>query len=210
MEYINNDTNEQTPDTKPSDGELSVNHNEEPVDAPRIYVASLADYNAGRLHGRWLDAAQEPEELEQQIQQMLSESEEEVAEEWAIHDYDNFGRLHLGEYESMETVSTLAKGITEHGQAFAAWAALAGAKEATNNPAEFNDAYLGEYESVEAFAEEELEDYGLTEILDRAVPGSLRYYVDIDIEAFARDLKLSGDIHTAPADDGGVWVFRSL
>ena len=26
---------------------------------PRIYVASLPDYNAGRPHGRWIDAAQD-------------------------------------------------------------------------------------------------------------------------------------------------------
>ena len=25
---------------------------------PRIYVASLSDYNAGRLHGEWIDADQ--------------------------------------------------------------------------------------------------------------------------------------------------------
>src|SRR5436853_7803697 len=31
---------------------------------PRIYVASLRDYNAGRLHGVWRQADQEVEELE--------------------------------------------------------------------------------------------------------------------------------------------------
>ncbi len=33
-------------------------HEQEPRVQPRIYVASLSDYNAGRLHGQWLDAAE--------------------------------------------------------------------------------------------------------------------------------------------------------
>jgi len=52
---------------------------------PRIYVASLADYNAGRLHGRWIDADRPAEAIREQIAQMLAESKAPVAEEWAIH-----------------------------------------------------------------------------------------------------------------------------
>lgn len=32
---------------------------------PQIWIASLADYTNGRLHGPWIDAAQDPEDLEQ-------------------------------------------------------------------------------------------------------------------------------------------------
>ena len=35
--------------------------------SPRIYVASLSDYNAGRLHGVWIDAAEELDEIWSQI-----------------------------------------------------------------------------------------------------------------------------------------------
>ena len=66
---------------------------EEPTTTPRIYVASLADYNAGRLHGRWIRADQQAEALHQEIAAMLAESQEPVAEDWAIHDYENFGTL---------------------------------------------------------------------------------------------------------------------
>jgi antirestriction protein len=62
---------------------------------PRIYVASLSDYNAGRLHGRWIDAAQGVEAVEAEIVDMLGESRQLVAEEWAIHDYDDFGDIRL-------------------------------------------------------------------------------------------------------------------
>ncbi len=54
---------------------------------PRVYVASLSDYNASRLHGQWIDAAQEPGEI---ITSMLSESRDPGAEEWAIHDFEDW------------------------------------------------------------------------------------------------------------------------
>lgn len=34
---------------------------------PRIYAACLAAYNSGRLHGRWIDATQDPEETRRVI-----------------------------------------------------------------------------------------------------------------------------------------------
>ncbi len=76
---------------------------------PRIWIASLADYNNGRLHGAWVDAAQDPEGLEQAAWRILAGSPEPGAEEWAIHDYDGFGPLRLGEYESFEDISAIAK-----------------------------------------------------------------------------------------------------
>ena len=53
------------------------------ANTPRIYVASLADYNAGRLHGRWIDADQPIEVIREEIAEMLTESKEPIAEEWA-------------------------------------------------------------------------------------------------------------------------------
>ena len=43
---------------------------------PRIYVASLSDYNAGRLHGRWIDADQDAVGIRANITVMLAESKE--------------------------------------------------------------------------------------------------------------------------------------
>ena len=51
------------------------------VDTPRIYVADLAAYNAGYLHGIWIDATQEIENIWQQIRTMLAASPMENAEE---------------------------------------------------------------------------------------------------------------------------------
>src|SRR5579884_2064992 len=77
---------------------------------PRIYVASLTDYNAGRLYGAWLDAAQDADELHDAVARMLHASPEPVAEEYAIHDYEGFGPLRLDEFTDLDTVSRLARG----------------------------------------------------------------------------------------------------
>ena len=65
----------------------SLKH-EDIAESPRIYVASLSDYNAGRLHGRWIDATQSADTIREELSQMLAESQEPIAEEWAIHAYD--------------------------------------------------------------------------------------------------------------------------
>ena len=65
--------------------------------SPRIYVASLSDYNAGQLHGKWIDADQEASNILGAVHAMLSASTEPYAEEWAIHDYEGFGDLRLGQ-----------------------------------------------------------------------------------------------------------------
>jgi len=49
------------------------------AETPRIYVASLADYNAGRLHGCWIDADQSADAIRDEIAQMLAESKEPIA-----------------------------------------------------------------------------------------------------------------------------------
>jgi antirestriction protein len=176
---------------------------ESPIPPPRIYAASLSDYNAGRLHGAWIDADQEADELHTAVTAMLAASSEPCAEEWAIHDYEGFGPVELSEYETLERVSLLATGITEHGLGFAAWAATAG-----TDPAAlvlFEEAYRGHWDSLTAYAEELLDDLGASEVLEQ-VPDWLQPYMQLDVEGFARDLRLGGDVQTVEGD-GGVWVF---
>ena len=55
------------------------------VDTPRIYLACLAAYNNGRLHGAWVDADQGTDHIWSELRKMLRASPEPDAEEWAIH-----------------------------------------------------------------------------------------------------------------------------
>lgn len=150
----------------------------------RIYAASLADYNNGRLHGRWIDADQDADGIAADIAAMLAESPTPHAEEWAIHDYEGFGPVRIGEHVPVEQIATLAAGIDEHGPAFAAWVNNVGdIDEAADN---FEDAYQGDwYESLAEYAEQ-LVDEGIFGHIDEA---ARRYF---NFEALARDLAAEG------------------
>src|SRR6185369_1000172 len=104
----------------------------------RIYVSSLSDYNAGRLHGDWLDVT-DPDTMNAEIARILRGSkhpnvmvacpdcnqegetcktcggkgEVPSAEEWAVHDWD--GGIDLGEHPDIEQLCCLAEAIEEHG-----------------------------------------------------------------------------------------------
>jgi len=86
--------------------------------SPEIYIACLASYNNGILYGKWIDANQFSKDLEVEIQEILAESPEPNAEEWAIHDYSDFDDIRLSEYEGLETISQVAQNIVEHGELF--------------------------------------------------------------------------------------------
>ena len=71
----------------------------------RIYVASLYDYNDGRLEGKWLDLADysDASELMEAIEEMLDDltkkyNDGEVREEWAVHDYEGIPSTLASEY----------------------------------------------------------------------------------------------------------------
>jgi antirestriction protein len=175
--------------------------------SPRIYVASLSDYNTGRLHGNWIDADQEPHEIWAAITAMLAASGEPGAKEWAIHDYEDFGGLRLSEWDSIEHVSAIALGVAEYGAAFAHWATrcredLPG--EFLAELARFSEVFMGQFENAEAFGRSVVDDLELEAQLDTAVPSSLRSYVSIDYAMFGRDLLM--DMWTVQ-DADGIWVY---
>ena len=174
---------------------------------PQIWVGSLADYNAGRLHGDWLDAAVPDDLLAASVRVILAGSTEPDAEEYGIFDYEQFGAFRVGEYEQLDVVARVARGIQEHGPAFAAWAELHDADP--DMLAGYEDAYLGHYDTIEDWAREVLLDATLEAELDRAVPDTLRTYVSIDYAAFARDCQIGGDIYVETAEGGGVWIFHA-
>ncbi|SNS32055.1 Antirestriction protein [Sphingomonas laterariae] len=167
------------------------------TEQPRIYVACLAAYNNGYLHGAWIDAAQEPWAIYDAVRDMLAASPVEGAEEWAIHDYEGFGGVRIEEHTGFERVSDLASFLADHGEIGAAVldyysGDLAEAREA------LEDRHLGAYASLADYMQEVTED--TTEI-----PQSLRYYVDY--QAMARDAELNGDLFTVSTAWDVVHIF---
>jgi antirestriction protein len=171
-----------------------------PTTSPRIYVACLAAYNNGRLHGAWIDADQPADAIYEDVKRMLAASPEPGAEEWAIHDYEGFSQLRLSEWESFERVAAIAVGIAEHGEAFAAWLSNDSSRDPEDSDS-FTDSYRGEWDSIRAYADNLADELGLWDVAEKA--GSP--YVVVDVDAFARDL----DIELETAETGGhsIYVF---
>ena len=167
-------------------------------DRPAIYVACLASYNAGTLHGRWV-WADDAEEIGAAVRAMLAASPEPDAEEWAIHDYAGFEGLRIEEYESFETVAAKATFIAERGEL--------GAKLAEHFGGNLEDAcrafedYAGEHESLADYAEE------LTTETGTEIPANLRNY--IDWASMGQDMELNGDVFTIVMAHNSVHIFWS-
>jgi antirestriction protein len=178
---------------------------------PRIWVGSEVDYNNGRLHGVWMNATLEPDELDAATQFMLRGSHTPGAEEWAIMDYEGFGGYKVDEWTSFSTISLIAQGISEHGEAYAAWVGYIGDTSGVLwEPDAFHEHYEGEFDSVRDYVEYILKETGTYEELDRALevfPESIRRYVQVDTDTMARDWEIEG-LHVVE-NGSGVWVFST-
>lgn len=166
---------------------------------PRIYVADLAAYNNGILHGVWIDATTELENIQEEVNKMLRSSPEQDAEEYAIHDYEGFGDFYLGEYAGLDTAHKVACFIEEFPDfAAALLAEYGGDLDEARKAAQEN--YIGCYAYLSDFVEILTEE--TTEI-----PQSLVHY--IDYERMAADMEMNGDIFSIRTGSTEVHVFWS-
>src|SRR4051812_32211682 len=132
---------------------MTTRSKDTPNEKPRIYVASLADYNAGNLHGGWIDATQGADAIRKEIAEMLAASPEPDAEEYAIHDYDNFRGLRLSEFEDIDRVAEVAKLIAEHGPVFAGLVEHFGGLSNLDEAKRYmEDGYCGKYDDIGWYA----------------------------------------------------------
>jgi antirestriction protein len=162
----------------------------------QIYVACLASYNSGVLHGEWITPKADKEELQEQINEVLKSSPIPNAEEWAIHDYDEFPNL--GEYPGIENIIKVQEAIEEH-----SIETVVGFLEhwSIGDLESIGDAYYGEYQNFSEFAQQLAEDTieGLS-----GESALARYF---NWEAFERDLGY--DFHEASGAGGTSIIFNS-
>lgn len=164
---------------------------------PRIYVACLAAYNNGTLHGQWIDCeGLDADDLAAEVNAMLAKSPEPRAEEYAIHDHEGFNGFDVGEFTSLAEIADIVALIEEYGDVARAASNLTSDLEEIRSFCE--DKYRGAWSSLEEYAEELLDG-------QIALPPELAYY--FDYAAYGRDLELSGDITTVEGSDGMVHVF---
>jgi antirestriction protein len=162
----------------------------------RIYVADLAAYNAGHLHGVWIDATLDMDDIQAQVDAMLEASPVEGAEEYAIHDFEGFDGYRLGEYEGLQSAHEIACFIEEHPDFGGALLAHFNDLEEACQTAE--ESYCGCFASLADYAQE------LTE-QTTSIPQHLAHY--IDYQAMARDMEYGGDVFTLETGFEQVHVF---
>ena len=162
----------------------------------QIYVACLASYNAGRLHGEFITPADTEEKLLVQIGKILKTSPEPNAEEWAIHDYNNFPNL--GEYPSVADIVKVREAQKEHGvneiNAFIKC-------HSVDDLEHFTDSYSGEYDSFREYSDQLFDELYLHD-----VPEHIQSY--IDYEKFEREC--SYDVTEEEAPNHKVYIFRQF
>jgi antirestriction protein len=164
----------------------------------RIYLADLAAYNAGHLHGVWVEATQPLHEIQTQIESMLRASPVPGAEEYAIHDHEGFDGYRPGEYESLQAIHEIACLIEAHPGLAGALLAYFGEVEAVR--AAIKDNYCGCYPSLADYAQDVTEQ-------TTDIPAHLAPY--IDYQAMARDMEYGGDVFTIETGFEQVHVFRT-
>lgn len=149
---------------------------------PRIWIGCLAAYNAGTLHGEWVDAT-DADVLEDARARVIATSPVEGAEEHFIADSEGFGDM-VDEYSDLEEVAELGAAIDEYGPVFLAYCEAVGVEEDAGVVENFEEARTG------AASLEELAEQYLAEGLYGEVPEAIAPY--IDMRAIARDLGADG------------------
>ena len=174
--------------------------------SPKIYVASLSDYNAGRLEGEWFDFDQYDDEIDLMtaIQDMLDALNDkykdgENREEWAVHDHEYTYGI-IGEYsgeKDFEKVYTLKEAVEESGLPFEVLTKrIADTRQEVD---EVGDDYYGAYDSEEDFADQLKDESGIN-------AESASYYVYCD-EVTARVVageQADNDVYGGNYDDDDI------
>ena len=166
---------------------------------PRLYIADLAAYNAGHLHGIWIDACDDLDDIKEAIKTMLDNSPVSDAEEVAIHDYEGFEGYEIGEYEGIKSAHETACFIEQHGK-LGARLLNDYCQDAQDAQHYIKDKYQGCYGSTADYAQEQTEG-------QFKIPKPLEFY--IDYERMASDWEMSGDIFTIETTSDEVHIFNN-
>jgi antirestriction protein len=198
------------------EGELPNNEQHEELEPRKrimVWCGALAAYNAGILHGEWIDADVEPEQLWAQVDEVLHTSPQPHEEEFAWFDHEGFQGIRIDEYETVENVSRLARLVAEHGEAFGIWYQSTMNKDMEEIEEHFQTSYVGEFpdrEGVEHFIEEMLGVENMMHQVYRYVPIQLRMYVRFNSRGYVNDLVENGDLQIEAGREGtfhAYWAF---
>jgi len=176
----------------------------ESSESVKIYVADLADYNAGSLHGFWCDLeGKDLDDVQTEIREFLkarTKATGELHEEYAIHDHENtpdYGEHGLEDYVSLQeviddcddagAVTAYAESVVGSGYPFTA--------------EQFQDAYCGHWDSEQEYAEDWIDSTGML----ANVPEEITWY--FDFEKYADNMFNNSHVSVDAGLGKGVYVF---
>jgi antirestriction protein len=173
-----------------------------------IYVACLASYNAGCLHGAWIDLEGDTDEddIREAIAWILATSPEAGAEEWAVHDSCGLpSYLSRTEWPDLAELVAWADGLSNYVDEDdrEAYRLACEDQGETLDEDAFRETYCGCYSSGPDYAEELAEELGS---LPKDLPWPLSC---IDWGSAWRDLTFDGYREEA-CSSGGSHIFRSV
>ena len=164
-----------------------------------------ASYNAGILHGEWIDL-DGSEDIWRRVKDILKSSSIEDAEEYAIHDHEFCGNLseYAGVSELVNIKDAFECTSNEHIEwvLFCEFCDHIGYDINSDKLETFSDSYSGSASSLVDWCHSYLEDSGLLD----SIPANLRFY--FDYKAFARDMEIN-DVFTIE-QGGGTHVFFNV
>lgn len=168
-------------------------------DTMKIYVACLASYNAGKLHGAWIEV-EDLEQIQDEIDAMLKASPVAGAEEWEVHDHSGWEGFPAHEC-SLEKLVILAELLEEFGaDVVSVWVGSNGFHYISDNTAEdIQQTFVGEFDSYESIA------WHVEEIALESIPFYIRNH--IDFETLGREISRDG--HYCERKNGSLILFRS-
>ncbi|QIG58827.1 ArdA-like antirestriction protein [Gordonia phage DatBoi] len=180
---------------------------------PSIWIADLAAYNAGHLVGEWveLDADTEAEDVYAKIKDICARGDELLRklnewsgphEEFAIHDFEGFGPIKIGEYDPISAVLTHVERMGDEPDKYFAYVEHHG------------EGYVDSYDEADVIdtgqttmrdVAYEVADEYLEQVRHMDIPGQYRHERDendritnwlacyFDYDALARDLEIEGN-----------------
>lgn len=194
---------------------------------PRLYVACLASYNNGVLHGRWIEASSDVDEMQDEINAMLRESKfpnvtvkcpecEGIAgiscdtcnstgsvpsaEEWAMHDSEDLPSC-FGEYPGLQAIADYVEFLEDHDDHDEddLRAIFEDYRSADDASDAMRDRFVTICESFRDYADEYADEVVLSECSNETAKQYFNY------ESFARDLKHDYNVIDVPS---GVAIFH--
>lgn len=167
------------------------------TDSPSIWCGTYAKYNAGNLHGKWFDL-EDFTNKDDFMDACRELHKDEHDPEFMFQDFSNFPRRLYGESHIDDKLWDWLELDEDDREMFEVYL------DEVNQDGTFEnaqEAFDGKHASESDWAREALNDQGFF----HEAPDIFETY--FDFEAYARDLRLGGDMCFV-RHQGDVWAFR--